>query len=39
MDFGAGTYAFINNGSLLSQPNNTGLIHCCIIYEPAVLTP
>ena len=36
---GAGTYAFINDGGTYSQPNNTDLIHCAIIYKPAVLTP
>ncbi|MBF9142668.1 ExeM/NucH family extracellular endonuclease [Hymenobacter properus] len=36
---GAGTYAFINDGGLYSQPNNTDLIHCAIIYKPAVVTP
>jgi len=35
---GAGTYAFINDGAN-SQPNNTDLIHCAIVYKPAVLTP
>ncbi|GAB3590082.1 ExeM/NucH family extracellular endonuclease [Hymenobacter daeguensis] len=35
---GAGTYAFINDGAS-SQPNNTDLIHCAILYKPAVLTP
>ncbi|WP_201979649.1 ExeM/NucH family extracellular endonuclease [Hymenobacter rubidus] len=37
--FGAGTYAFVNDGGLFSQPNDTDLIHCAIIYKPAVLTP
>jgi predicted extracellular nuclease len=36
---GAGTYAFINDGGLFSQPNNTDLIRCAIIYKPAALTP
>ena len=36
---GAGTYAFINDGGTTRQPNNTDLIHCAIIYKPAVLTP
>ena len=36
---GAGTYAFINDGGTVRQPNNTDLIHCAIIYKPAVLTP
>ncbi|MCC3154199.1 ExeM/NucH family extracellular endonuclease [Hymenobacter sp. BT770] len=34
---GAGTYAFVNDG-ILRQPNNTDLIHCAIIYKPAVVT-
>ena len=37
--FGAGTYAFINDGGAVKQANNTDLIHCAIIYKPAVLTP
>ncbi|WP_210516982.1 ExeM/NucH family extracellular endonuclease [Hymenobacter terricola] len=37
--FGAGTYAFVNDGGLFTQPNDTDLIHCAIIYKPAVLTP
>ena len=37
--FGAGTYAFINDGGSTRQFNNTDLIHCVIIYKPAVLTP
>ena len=37
--FGAGTYAFVDDGGLYTQPNDTDLIHCCIIYKPAVLTP
>ena len=37
--FGAGTYAFINDGSTNRQANNTDLIRCAIIYKPAVLTP
>ncbi|WP_345056545.1 ExeM/NucH family extracellular endonuclease [Hymenobacter glaciei] len=36
---GAGTYAFINDGGTTKQFNNTDLIHCVIIYKPAVLTP
>ena len=36
---GAGTYAFVNDGGLFTQPNNTDLIHCAIIYKPAVVTP
>ena len=36
---GAGTYAFINDGGATRQLNNTDLIHCVIIYKPAVLTP
>ncbi len=36
---GAGTYAFINDGGSTRQANNTDLIHCAIIYKPAVLTP
>ena len=36
---GAGTYAFINDGGPTRQLNNTDLIHCAIIYKPAVLTP
>ena len=37
--FGAGTYAFVNDGGLYTQPNDTDLIHCCLIYKPAVLMP
>ena len=37
--FGAGTYAFVNDGGTTQQINNTDLTHCCIIYKPAVLTP
>jgi len=37
--FGAGTYAFINDGGTTRQFNNTDLIHCVILYKPAVLTP
>ena len=37
--FGAGTYAFINDGGTTRQANNTDLIRCAIIYKPAVLTP
>jgi predicted extracellular nuclease len=36
---GAGTYAFVNDGGAATQPNNTDLIHCAIIYKPAVVTP
>ena len=36
---GAGTYAFIDDGGLYTQPNNSDLIHCAIIYKPAVVTP
>ena len=36
---GAGTYAFINDGGTVKQFNNTDLIHCVILYKPAVLTP
>ena len=36
---GAGTYAFVNDGGATSQPNNTDLIHCAILYKPAVVTP
>ncbi|MDO7849064.1 ExeM/NucH family extracellular endonuclease [Hymenobacter sp. M29] len=36
---GAGTYAFIDDGGLYTQPNNTDLIHCVILYKPAVVTP
>jgi predicted extracellular nuclease len=36
---GAGTYAFVNDGGTLTQPNNTDLIHCAIIYKPAVVMP
>jgi predicted extracellular nuclease len=36
---GAGTYAFVNDGGANSQPNDTDLIHCVIIYKPAAVTP
>jgi predicted extracellular nuclease len=36
---GAGTYAFINDGGATTQPYNTDLIRCAIIYKPAVLSP
>jgi hypothetical protein len=36
--FGAGTYAFVNDGTS-NQSNNTDLIRCAIIYKPAVATP
>ncbi len=36
---GAGTYAFVDDGGAVRQPNNTDLIHCAIIYKPAVVTP
>ena len=36
---GAGTYAFVNDGGPSSQPFNTDLIHCAIIYKPAALRP
>ncbi|MGY3088189.1 putative extracellular nuclease [Hymenobacter sp. UYAg731] len=36
---GAGTYAFVNDGGANSQPNDTDLIHCCILYKPAAVTP
>ena len=36
---GVGTYAFVNDGGATRQPNNTDLIHCAIIYKPAVVTP
>jgi predicted extracellular nuclease len=35
---GAGTYAFINDGAT-TQPNNTDLIRCAILYKPATVTP
>ena len=34
---GAGTYAFVNDGGVYSQPNDTDLIHCVILYKPAVV--
>lgn len=36
---GAGTYAFVNDGGADKQPNNTDVIHCCIIYKPAAVSP
>jgi predicted extracellular nuclease len=36
---GAGTYTFINDGGATVQPYNSDLIHCAIIYKPAVVTP
>jgi len=36
---GAGTYAFVNDGGTVSQPNDTDLIHCAILYKPAAVTP
>ena len=36
---GAGTYAFINDGGATRQANNTDLIHCAILYKPAVVVP
>jgi predicted extracellular nuclease len=36
---GAGTYAFINDGGLNVQPNNTDLIRCAILYKPTAVTP
>ena len=35
---GAGTYAFVNDGGANSQPNDTDLIHCAILYKPAAVT-
>ena len=34
---GAGTYAFVNDGGTYSQPNDGDLIHCVILYKPAVV--
>ncbi|RZK47806.1 MAG: ExeM/NucH family extracellular endonuclease, partial [Hymenobacter sp.] len=34
---GAGTYAFVNDGGADKQPNNTDVIHCCLIYKPAAV--
>lgn len=34
---GRGTYIFVNDGDGEKQPNNTDLIHCAIIYKPAVV--
>ena len=34
---GAGTYALVDDGGPLRQPNNTDLIHCAMLYKPAVL--
>jgi predicted extracellular nuclease len=34
---GAGTYIFVNDGDGEKQPNNTDLIHCAILYKPAVV--
>ena len=34
---GAGTYAFVDDGGVYSQPNDTDLIHCVILYKPAVV--
>ena len=36
---GAGTYIFVNDGNSEKQPNNTDLIHCAIMYKPAVVRP
>ncbi|MDO7849078.1 ExeM/NucH family extracellular endonuclease [Hymenobacter sp. M29] len=36
---GAGTYIFVNDGDATHQPNNTDLIHCAILYKPAVVAP
>ena len=36
---GAGTYAFVNDGGPTRQPNNTDLIHCALLYKPAVVRP
>lgn len=36
---GTGTYTFINDGGAATQPYNTDLIRCAIIYKPAVLSP
>lgn len=36
---GAGTYAFVNDGGVFSQPGTSDLIHCAIIYKPAVVRP
>ncbi|MFD2718956.1 ExeM/NucH family extracellular endonuclease [Hymenobacter monticola] len=36
---GAGTYAFIDDGGLYTQPNNSDLIRCAILYKPAAVTP
>ena len=36
---GAGTYAFVDDGGANSQPNDTDLIHCVILYKPAAMTP
>ncbi|GAA4043911.1 hypothetical protein GCM10022409_32490 [Hymenobacter glaciei] len=34
---GAGTYIFVNDGNSAKQFNNTDVIHCAIIYKPAVV--
>ena len=36
---GAGTYIFVNDGNADRQVNNTDLIHCAIIYKPAMVAP
>ncbi|MDB5236211.1 MAG: hypothetical protein JWR44_3204, partial [Hymenobacter sp.] len=36
---GANTYIFVNDGNALTQPNNTDLIHCAIMYKPSVVAP
>lgn len=36
---GAGTYIFVNDGNSARQFNNTDVIHCAIIYKPAVVQP
>ena len=36
---GPDTYIFVNDGNAVQQPNNTDLIHCAIIYKPAVVQP
>ena len=35
---GAGTYTFVNDGGADKQPNNTDVIHCCIIYKPSAVS-
>jgi predicted extracellular nuclease len=36
---GADTYAFVDDGGATRQPHNTDVIHCAIIYKPAVVAP